>query len=88
MTVITSVSVLQLFGQGGADPGEDKDEHKVAAGGTETQKGCLGQQTEKIVTCASELQKAPAQPQPSAQQSLLLPRGTQEPQSWDTLKMP
>lgn len=30
----------------------------------------------------------PVQPQPSAQQSLLLPSGTQQPQSWDTLKVP
>lgn len=52
------------------------------------QKSRLGQQTEKMVTCLAGLQKAPAQPQPSAQQFLLLPCCTQKPQSWDTLKMP
>lgn len=44
--------------------------------------------TEIMVTCLVGLQTAPAQPQPPAQQSLLLLSCTQQPQSRDTLKMP
>ena len=44
----------------------------------------LGQQAEQMPTCLTGLQKAPAQPQPSAQH----PPPPLLPQSWDTLRVP
>lgn len=52
------------------------------------QKSYLGQQTEKNGYVSHKAAETSAQPRPSALQSLLLPHCTQQPQGWDTLKMP